>query len=85
MILHWFWLAIRWTFKFLFVPPPIPVVEPKIDPNEMCPSCGHRDGEIRAIAQVSQPPLVRHTCKVCQAQWYVKPILDTSKITAKAE
>lgn len=75
----WVWINSVVAFlRKLFVPPvPQPVFQ-KIDPNEICPSCGARDGKITAI-ETTAGPLVEHACNVCAAKFCVKPVLDISK------
>jgi hypothetical protein len=72
----WTWLsqAITWVLKLLIPPPP--TFDPVIDPNEKCPSCGHRNGRIEAV-QTDQRSMVRHRCNICHAWWLVEPVLKT--------
>lgn len=46
----------------------------KADPNEYCPACGARRGEIRAVTDGTRVT-VRHGCKECTYQW------DTETVT----
>ena len=75
----WTWLVTALTFlaKLIIPAPPAPP-DQKIDPMQKCPSCGHRDGVIRAIDNNGQP-LVQHQCKVCLAKWQELPVLRTQK------
>lgn len=76
----WTWLIAALTFiAKLIIPAPPTNPERKIDPNDRCPSCGHRDGLIRAYDNNGKP-LVQHTCKVCFAKWYVLPILPGNAV-----
>jgi hypothetical protein len=81
----WTWIKVVLIFlaKLVIEAPSVPTY-PKINPNAMCPSCGHEDGEIRAYDNKGQP-LVQHTCKVCLAKWYEKPVLNAQSLLIKAE
>ena len=78
MIFRWLLDGLKWILRMTVFPPARPPVYPKIDPCALCPSCGHRDGSICAITQQGQPPQVQHTCNVCHAVWYEKPILNVT-------
>lgn len=78
MIFVWLRRALFVILRLLVPPPEEPVI-PQIDVNAPCPSCGHRDGQIRAVSIAGGAPQVQHTCKVCNAQWFEKPILNTPK------
>lgn len=48
------------------------VAQAAIDPNEKCPACGNRSGEIRwSIAHQA----VLHRCRICGALWAERPIV----------
>lgn len=48
------------------------------DPNEKCPRCGHHQGEIHFEKERN---LLRHTCRICSAEWYQTPLIETLKST----
>jgi hypothetical protein len=48
----------------------------KIDPNERCPSCGAKDGEISFNPMIQR---VVHTCNVDGAQWAEKTRIPVEK------
>lgn len=84
----WTWLTAAFVFLAkLIIPAPPKPVDPEIDPSQKCPSCGHRDGVIRATIDKDNRPVVQHTCKVCCAIWNELPILRTNqpKISALPE
>lgn len=90
MIITWLIRALVFIAK-LIIPAPATAPERKIDPNDRCPSCGHREGQIRAYDNEGRP-LVQHTCKVCLAKWYVLPVMPgnaqaliNAKVDAKPE
>jgi hypothetical protein len=76
----WVWInaAVRWL-KLMLVPPADYIYIPKISPHAPCPSCGWRDGQIRAVV-VAGKTKVEHICKVCSARWNENPVVDTSLI-----
>lgn len=84
----WTWLTAAFVFLAkLIIPAPPKQADQEIDPSQKCPSCGHRDGVIRAIIDKAGRPQVQHTCKVCCAIWNELPVLRTSqpKISALPE
>lgn len=50
----------------------------QLNPNEKCPRCGHHQGEIHFEKERN---LLRHTCRICSAEWYQKPLIETLKST----
>ena len=78
MIFRWLKQLVLWLLWFI-IPPPRPTVYPKINPNEMCPACGAEEGTILAV-ELNGITQVQHKCKVCQARWNSKPIVETKKI-----
>ena len=59
------------------VPAPKPEPDYRIDPNAKCPGCGAHDGKLLCIGgEKLGEVLIDHTCAVCQARWYEKPLLD---------
>jgi hypothetical protein len=48
------------------------VAQAVVNPNEKCPACGNRSGEIRWSALHEA---VVHRCRVCGALWAEKPIV----------
>lgn len=83
MIFLWLWRIFR-LILMLFIPPPPKPVIPRRDPNETCPSCGHRDGSLQAVERNGQM-LVQHTCRICKAQWHEKPVLTVSNVIETEE
>jgi len=81
----WVWLrtALEFILKLIIPPPREPII-PQLDPNEVCPGCGHRNGRITSVA-VSGQMYVRHDCNTCKANWYVEPVLKSNKVQAPAE
>jgi hypothetical protein len=83
------WLSLRdallWLV-FMLIPPPAKLrAIPSIDPNAVCPACGHRQGQIRAVLN-GAATVVQHQCTICQCRWYEKPILsDVLKVHGVAE
>lgn len=74
MIWHWLKSILIFVSK-LVIPPPTTIPDLRIDRNEKCPACGHREGELRTIMDAKQTILVQHRCKVCGARWHEKTIL----------
>jgi hypothetical protein len=74
---HWLnrlatWLYLRWLkWRIDHMAP--------VDVNMKCPACGHRDGDIRFIAELqfkdSTEGGIAHHCKICDANWVEKPII----------
>lgn len=78
MIFTWLKLAAYFLLRLIIPPPPEPVIR-QIDKNAPCPSCGHRDGTLRAVNE-NGTMYVKHTCNVCLAVYKEKPVLDVSKL-----
>lgn len=55
------------------------IVEDKIpaaiDPNELCPACGHNEGELLCVPGLNHAVVIRHTCKVCKARWHAPTVM----------
>lgn len=75
MIALWLKAALYWLLK-LFVPSPIRP-DPVIDPNEKCPWCGARSGQIKA-GKNGNLACVWHVCTVCSGTWASDPVLKAS-------
>lgn len=78
----WTWLkqAILFLLK-LVVPPPLPPPQvPKIDVNAPCPACGNCSGRIQVIKLKNNEMMVRHDCKLCNAAWHERPILNARDV-----
>jgi hypothetical protein len=83
----WLYLkhALLWMVRMLVPPPANQRAIPSIDPNAVCPACGHRQGKIRAVL-ASDRTVIQHECGVCLCKWYEKPILsDVLKVHGTAE
>lgn len=79
-----FWILLNKIGLFLFkifVPPSTVYAmrERRIDPNERCPSCGHRDGYLRTVQPKGEMTgegiaitacSVLHICRVCHGKWH---------------
>jgi hypothetical protein len=72
----WLWRMVGAVGCFV-VPAPKPEPDYRIDPNAKCPGCGAHDGKLLCIGgEKLGEVLIDHTCAVCQARWYEKPLLD---------
>jgi hypothetical protein len=61
----------------LLIPPP-PGSDRRVDENERCPGCGHRNGAIRFEridhGSGKRVAMILHHCKDCQAEWSEEPV-----------
>lgn len=80
MIFHWVKQLFRWLARLVI--PPTPMALARIELNARCPVCAHRGGRLRAVeldASKTDKPLsvtlCQHTCLVCGARWFEKPIV----------
>ncbi len=55
---------------------------PTINPNSTCPGCGGNSGKLKLVTTsphgqaVTKPdPMIEHTCNICGATWYEKPVI----------
>jgi hypothetical protein len=48
----------------------------KINQNEQCPVCGHRQGRIEFF---SDDQLIHHYCLICRYEWGEQPITELPK------
>jgi hypothetical protein len=71
----WIWIcdAVIWLLKLVIPPPPKPFI-PKINPNEICPSCGWEAGALSAVERDGKM-MVQHRCNICHARWWEDPVL----------
>ena len=86
MLFYWLKLALRkivWLFRA-----PTQQEIARVDLNLACPVCGGRSGSLRCVSRTDKPTpedgglnpelfsiLCQHTCNICGAVWYEKPIL----------
>ena len=77
MLIYWLQLALlklRWLVKY-----PTKLQIARMNPNMACPVCGARQGSIRCVqrqdASTKSIVLGQHTCAVCGARWYEKPVV----------
>jgi hypothetical protein len=83
----WTWLAQFALFALRALLPlswlPEEPREPQIDRNAKCVVCGARDGALLAMRPAGEVTpgglptssvLCQHTCNICGARWYEKPV-----------
>lgn len=81
MIWYWLMIAIKNAMKLLV--PPDPLSTRRVYPNAKCAACGAFDGRLRTVHRVYGPKrqkhvLVEHTCNVCGARTYERPVVDSA-------
>jgi hypothetical protein len=83
MILYWLIVVIKKIVWFFRIPKPEDLA--RVDENARCPNCGWRKGKLRCVLKAKPGPrsrdvlpegviLCQHTCDICGASWFDKPI-----------
>lgn len=74
------WL--RWYVRHLARPGGQFDREAWADPNEKCPACGHRNGEMKfsgdVLWQDGEQGAIVHRCKDCEAYWFRRPLVNAT-------
>ena len=86
MLFYWIVTALR-KIAWLFRPVSARDVA-RIDANDPCPTCGHRQGRLRAVTlsitapgatKIPMPKVFcQHTSAVCGGRWYEDPVVAVS-------